>query len=134
MVIPGMVTFTGVVFGNTVVFFGEQLLHIYSDSDVVVAEGLIRLVCVCAPYALCGIMEVLVGVLRGMNCAILPVIVSLLGACGLRLLWIATVFQKYRSPRTLYLSYPISWFVTICVHVICLLVVRHHIKKRLRAV
>lgn len=130
----GMVTFTGVVFGNTVVFFGEQLLHIYSDSDVVVAEGLIRLVCVCAPYALCGIMEVLVGVLRGMNCAILPVIVSLLGACGLRLLWIATVFQKYRSPRTLYLSYPISWFVTICVHVICLLVVRHHIKKRLRAV
>jgi putative MATE family efflux protein len=123
----GMVTFTGVVFGNTVVLFGEKLLHIYSDNDEVIAAGIVRLTWVCAPYALCGIMDVLVGVLRGLNCAILPVIVSLLGACGLRLLWIATVFQKYHTPKMLYVSYPVSWAVTICVHVICLFIVRKRI-------
>lgn len=125
----GMVTFTGLVFGNFMVLFGNKLLHIYSDSDAVVAAGLVRLVFVCGPYALCGIMDVLVGVLRGMNCSIMPVIVSLLGACGLRLLWIATVFQKYRTPQILYASYPISWAVTILVHVICLLVVRHRLHQ-----
>lgn len=125
-----MVTITGLVFGNTVVYFGDSLLHLYSSKAEVVAAGKVRLLYVCAPYFLCGVMDVLVGILRGLNCAIMPVIVSLLGACGLRLLWIATVFSSHRSPEMLYISYPISWSITISVHVICLIVIRHKIKKQ----
>lgn len=126
----GMVTVTGIVFGNAVVLCGRPLLHIYSTSEVVIEAGMVRLICVCTLYALCGIMDVLVGLLRGLGYSIMPVIVSLLGACGFRLLWIATVFQKVRTPGMLYLSYPISWTLTICVHLICFFVARRHVQKK----
>lgn len=126
----GMVSVTGIALGNLAVFFGTPLLHIYSDSSEVIAAGLVRMTFVCIPYALCGIMDVLVGVLRGLNCAVVPVIVSLLGACGLRLLWVATVFKRYPTPNMLYVSYPITWAVTICVHAICLFIVRRRVRKQ----
>ncbi len=109
----------GVVFGNLVVLFGRPLLHIYSDSSAVVDEGLIRMRYICSCYALCGMMDVMVGALRGIGSSVLPMVVSLLGACGLRLLWIATVFQTYHTTRVLYLSYIVTWTITTLVHVIC---------------
>lgn len=87
------VIITGLVLGNLTVLFGRPLLGIYTSSDEVVEVGMLRLIVICAPYALCGIMEVLVGALRGIGYSFMPMIVSLVGACGLRLLWIATVFQ-----------------------------------------
>lgn len=65
-------------------------------------------------------MDVLVGALRGIGYSIIPMIVSLVGACGLRLLWIATVFQipAYHSLTTVYLSYPITWTITLTVHAV----------------
>ena len=111
----------GVVFGNLAVIFGEGLLGIYTKSPEAIAAGMLRLSMICAPYALCGMMDVLVGALRGIGYSIMPMIVSLIGACGLRLLWIATVFQipEYHTQGTIYMSYPITWTVTITVHVIC---------------
>lgn len=111
---------TGLVLGNLAVFFGEALLRIYSPSADVIAAGMTRLQIICTLYALCGVMDVLVGALRGIGYSIIPMIVSLVGACGLRLLWIATVFQipKYHSLRTVYLSYPITWTITLTVHAI----------------
>lgn len=123
----GMVTVTGVLLGNLAYLFGDSLLHIYSESDAVVEAGMVRLLCICVPYFLCGVMDVLVGVLRGLNCAIIPVIVSLIGACGLRILWIITIFRAFKTPENLYVSYPITWTVTLSVHLICLCIVR---KKR----
>ena len=111
---------TGVVLGNLAVFFGESLLGIYSPSAEVVTAGMARLKIICTVYALCGVMDVLVGALRGIGYSIIPMIVSLVGACGLRLLWIATVFQipAYHSLTTVYLSYPITWTITLTVHAV----------------
>ena len=120
-----LVIITGLVLGNAAVFFGETLLGIYSASEPVIAEGMLRLQMICTVYALCGIMDVLVGALRGMGCSLVPMIVSLIGACGLRLLWISTVFQmpEYHSLQTVYISYPITWIITFTVHAITFIIV-----------
>lgn len=122
----------GVVFGNLAVLFGEELLGIYTKSPDAIAAGMIRLSLICAPYALCGMMDVLVGALRGIGYSIMPMIVSLIGACGLRLLWIATVFQipEYHTQRTIYMSYPITWTITMTVHAICFIWARRKIAKK----
>ncbi|MDE7415162.1 MAG: MATE family efflux transporter [Lachnospiraceae bacterium] len=114
------VIITGAVLGNLAVFFGETLLGIYSPSAEVIAAGMRRVRIICSVYALCGVMDVLVGALRGIGYSIIPMIVSLVGACGLRLLWIATVFQipEYHSLSTVYISYPITWTITLTVHAI----------------
>lgn len=117
------VLITGIILGNLIVIFGEELLGIYSTSQEVIAAGMLRLEIIGTTYALCGMMDVLVGALRGIGKSIMPMIVSLLGACGLRLLWIATVFQipEYHSTRTIYISYPITWTITFSVHAACLI-------------
>lgn len=114
------VIITGTVLGNLAVFFGETLLGIYSPSAEVIAAGMMRVRIICSVYALCGVMDVLVGALRGIGYSIIPMIVSLVGACGLRLLWIATVFQipEYHSLTTIYISYPITWTITLTVHAV----------------
>lgn len=111
------VVITGLLLGNLAVFFGNALLGIYSPSAEVIAAGMVRMKFICTVYALCGIMDVLVGALRGIGYSIIPMIVSLIGACGLRLLWIATVFQipEYHSLSTVYISYPITWTITLTV-------------------
>lgn len=111
---------TGVILGNLAVFFGESLLRMYSSNAEVIVAGMARLRIICTIYALCGIMDVLVGALRGIGYSVIPMIVSLVGACGLRLVWIATVFQlpQYHSLTTVYLSYPITWTITLTVHAV----------------
>lgn len=125
------VTAVGLLLGNLAVIFGEQLLRIYSDSPDVIAAGMIRLRYISRLYALCGIMDVLVGALRGIGCSITPMIVSVIGACGLRLIWIATVFTipEYHSVETVFLSYPITWIITASVHLICYIIVRKRVKR-----
>lgn len=114
-----IVVVVGVVLGNAAVIFGRPLLHIYSDNPEVVEAGLVRLEYICRFYALCGIMDVMVGALRGIGYSVMPMIVSMLGACGLRLLWIATVFQIYHTTDMLYLSYIVTWSITALVHMLC---------------
>ncbi len=128
----GCVITVGLLMGNLAVFFGEPLLGIYSDTPDVIAAGMIRLKIICGTYALCGIMDVMVGALRGIGYSVMPMIVSLLGACGLRLLWLATVFQmpEYHTIETVYLSYPITWTITLAVHIICYIWARGRIRKK----
>ena len=71
--------------------------HIYSSDPEVIQYGLMRMQVICTVYFLCGMMDVLVGSLRGLNYSVLPMIVSLAGACGLRIVWIFTIFQWHRS-------------------------------------
>lgn len=125
------VTVTGLVLGGLAVFFGKELLFLYSTKEEVIAQGMVRLKWICTFYALCGIMDVMVGALRGLGYSVMPMIVSLLGACGLRILWIFTVFRipEYHTTKVLYLSYPMSWTITIVIHVICFLVVRRKFPK-----
>ncbi len=111
----GCVIVTGLLFGWMVYGFGRPLLHIYSNSSHVINAGMARMRIILLPYALCGMMDVVVGVLRGMGCSVGPMIMSLIGACGLRLVWIATVFQlpQFHNISTVYVSYPITWAVTL---------------------
>lgn len=120
------VIFTGILFGWTVLFFGRPLMSIYTDNPEVIEAGIERMSVIAFTYFLCGMMDVLVGVLRGLGCSVTPMIVSLIGVCGSRFLWLGTVFQmeSFHTPMTIFLSYPISWILTIIVHVICLLIVR----------
>ena len=115
---------TGLVLGGGAALAGAPLLHFYSSDEAVVAAGLARLHVISATYLLCGTMDVLASCLRGRGYSVLPMVVSLVGSCLLRLVWIATIFQLFRSTTTLYISYPISWILTALVHLICLLVVR----------
>ena len=105
----------------------------YSTSPEVIAAGMVRLQYICKVYFLCGIMDVFVGALRGIGYSIMPMFVSLLGACGLRLLWLATVFQipQYHTQDIIYLSYPITWVITFTVHALCYIWARKQVDKKL---
>ena len=115
------------------VLFGHQLLHIYSSNPDVIAAGMVRLHIISATYALCGIMDVMVGALRGLNYSVLPMVVSLVGACGLRLVWIATVFQmpEFHTVQIVYLSYPITWIITLSTHILCYCIIKRRLTKKL---
>ena len=104
---------TGIVLGTTMYTFGPQLLGIYiTDSAQAIEYGLVRLSYICAVYFLCGLMDVSTGALRGMGSSLVPMMISVLGVCGIRLLWIATVFRTYHTTDCLYLSYGVSWTIT----------------------
>jgi len=122
----------GLVLGNVVYFFGEPLLGLYTDSAEVVAAGMKRLSIICVTYALCGVMDSMVGALRGLGYSIMPMIVSLLGACAFRIAWISVLFQveRFHTIDTVYFAYPISWSLTLAVHVICFIIVRSRLKKK----
>lgn len=115
----GAVIVIGLVLGNGAVFFGHQLLGIYSSDAEVIAYGINRMKVLATWYFLCGMMDVMVGSLRGMGYSLMPMIVSLLGACGLRVLWIFTIFQWKNTLFSLYLSYPVTWTITFLAHFIC---------------
>lgn len=122
----------GGVMGNAVYLFGEPLLGLYTDSPVVVAAGMKRLSVICTTYALCGMMDVMVGSLRGLGYSVMPMIVSLLGACAFRMAWISVLFmsERFHTIETVYYAYPVSWTVTLGVHIICFLIVRRKLRKQ----
>lgn len=111
----------GLTLGRLVTCLGPQLLSIYSDSFAVISAGMDRLEIVCSTYALYGIMEVMVGSLRGLGYSVLPMLVSLIGVCLLRLIWVFTVFQipAFHTVQTVYWSYPLSWSLTFLAHLLC---------------
>lgn len=119
----GLVTLFGVSLGSAALMLGPSLLKVYGASAEEIEFGLIRLGVICSTYFLCGIMDTLVGIMRGLGYAILPMFVSLTGACLLRVVWVMTVFQAYRSLKVLYISYPVTWIVTASTHLICLIIV-----------
>ena len=120
------VVVTGLVLGYSGLLFGRQLLGLYTTGAETIEAGLVRMKVIFSIYFLCGIMDVMVGGLRGIGYSIMPMIVSLVGACGIRLIWIATVFQipEYHTIKTIYLSYPVSWIITITAHVVCYIIAR----------
>ncbi|HKM35268.1 MAG TPA: MATE family efflux transporter [Lachnospiraceae bacterium] len=129
-----IVTVVGLVLGNIVHFLGPVLLKLYTTDPEVISFGMRRLFYICGPYFLCGVMDTLVGCLRGMGRSILPMLVSLTGACLFRIIWIYTVFATNRTLEVLYISYPISWTITALVHFICFMLiyrkVRNHMIKK----
>ena len=120
----GFAVVFGLVLGNLVYLFGTPLAGIYAPGEPdVIQQALVRMGYICCPYFICGIMDVLVGVLRGLGSSIIPMFTSIVGACGLRLLWVAFVFPVYRTPACLYLSYPVTWSITALFHLLFLMLV-----------
>lgn len=105
----------GGVLGVGAYLSAGTLLQIYTTDAEVVQIGIIRMAILCAPYFLCGIMDVMVGSLRGLGHSLIPMIVSLIGVCGMRLIWVYTLFRMNMNLGLLYASYPISWILTFAV-------------------
>ena len=128
-----IVTSVGLILSTIVEVFAYQLLGIYSADADVISYGIERLHVVCLTYFLCGLMDTACGSIRGLGYSIAPTLVSLAGACGLRILWIYTVFQVHRTQFVLYLSYPVSWVVTFIAHIICFIIFSKKWKRKIEA-
>jgi putative MATE family efflux protein len=114
----GCVLVTGFAMGTLICGFGEQLLSIYiTDSAEAVAWGLVRMGIIARFYFLCGVMDVSTGALRGLGASVSPMVISVLGVCGVRIGWIATIFQipRFHTPQCLYSSYIFSWTLTFLI-------------------
>ena len=111
----------GFVLGMLCIWQGKNLIGIYSTSPNVIDMGYERLSLMMTTYFLCGIMDTMVGALRGIGYSMQPMIVSLIGVCGLRLAWIATIVQipQFHTIRMVYMSYPVTWIITLIAHLIC---------------
>ena len=129
----GVVTVVGLVLGWGAVLGGHQLLGIYSSDPEVLSFGMRRLRIICGTYFLCGLMDCMVGSLRGMGYSVIPMFVSLTGACAFRVFWIFTIFAVNRTLEVLYLSYPVSWIITAASHMVTYYIVRKHFPKEDKA-
>lgn len=125
-----LVLTVGALMGGLAYLFAGSLLRIYTVDPEVIQYGILRMGIICVPYFLCGMMDVAVGALRGMGYAIMPMLVSLTGACLLRVVWIYTIFQRYHTLKCLYISYPVSWGLTFAVHMVCFLIVYRKLLKK----
>ena len=106
--------------------FAPQLLSIYiTDSADAISYGVLRMSVVCFTYCLCGLMDTTTGALRGMGASLMPMIISVLGVCGVRMGWILTIFQlpQFHTPWWLYISYPISWTLTFSLQFLAFILV-----------
>ncbi len=114
----------GAALGGFLMLCRGWLYRIYTSDPAVIAAAGMRTDIIAPTYFLCGMMEVMVGLLRGMGSSVTPMVVSILGACVLRIVWIITVFPMDPTLTTLYLSYPVSWLITFATHTACYLVIK----------
>lgn len=121
--------------GGVILLFCEPLVRLYVQTDAAVEAGVNRIFLILATYFLCGIMDTLAYSLRGIGYSLTPTIVSLIGACGLRVLWIYIVFPlpEMHTLNGLMLSYPVSWAATCAVHLVFYLILLKKAKRKLSA-
>lgn len=107
-----------VTLSTVVCLFADKLACIYSVDAQVIEVAVIRLLIICSCYALCSVMDVIPGVIRGMGYSVTPTIITLTGACAFRIIWVATIFQHFKTLKVLLIAYPFSWGITIVAHLI----------------
>ncbi len=117
------------VLGCGAYFFGPQILKIYTDDPQVIQCGMEIMAYTTIPYFLCGMMDLFPGALRGMGHSAVPMILSVIGTVGMRILWVFGLFPSHRSLRFLFISYPASWTVTILLQVVCFYFVRRKVHR-----
>lgn len=118
--------------GGGACVFGKQLLHIYTSDSEVITCGMEILLYTTATYFLCGIMDLIPGALRGMGHSTVPMILSIIGTVGTRIVWIYGIFPLQRTLRFLFISYPASWLFTILMQVICFFFVRKNVYREMK--
>lgn len=131
-------TTIALILGGGAYLFGPELLKIYTDDPQVISCGMEILLYTTVTYFLCGWMDLFPGSLRGMGKSIVPMILSVIGTVGTRIVWIFGIFPRFRSLKILFISYPVSWIITIILQVICFIFVRRIVyvplKKREAAI
>lgn len=128
------VTITGLIIGLAAYIFRTPLLELYiPNNPEAVAFGIERMTIICTTYFICGIMDVFTGCLRGLGASMTPMIISLLGACASRIIWVSTIFKIYHTMAVLYLCYPISWLLTVIAQLTCYLIIKKRTINRINA-
>ena len=122
-----------VVLGCICYGFGPEILQIYTEDDEVIACGMEILAYTTITYFLCGWMDLFPGALRGMGYSAVPMVLSVIGTVGTRVVWIFCIFPYHRSLAILFISYPASWIITIVLQVICFYFVRRRVHRRSQA-
>lgn len=118
------VTLIGIITGYLLLIFAHPLLSLYSPgNESVISYGILRLKFIIPLYFTCGIMDTLAGILRGMGTSFMPMVASILGVCGIRIIWIFTVFKKFHTLEVLFTSYPVTWVVTAVFQLIFTIIV-----------
>lgn len=112
---------------------GGEILKVYTEDPEVIRCGVEILSITTVPYFLCGIMDLFPGALRGMGHSGVPMILSIIGTVGTRIVWIFWIFPQHRSLYTLFISYPASWFITIVLQVVCFVFVRRTVHGQLKS-
>lgn len=120
----GLTVVVSLLLGVGSYLFGSQLLHVYTKSADVVACGVEIMLYTTVTYFLCGIMDLFPGALRGMGHSTVPMILSVIGTVGTRIVWIYGIFPYHRALDFLFISYPVSWMLTIVMQMICFYFVR----------
>ena len=120
---------TALTLGCSAYFFGPEILKIYTKDSEVIQCGMEIMAYTTVPYFLCGIMDLFPGALRGMGHSAVPMILSVIGTVGTRIVWIFGLFPNHRSLSLLFISYPASWILTIVMQVICFYFVRRKVHK-----
>lgn len=117
------------VLGGSVYLLGPKILRIYSTQEDVIACGMEVLTYTTFSYFLCGLMDLFPGALRGMGYSAVPMVLSIIGTVGVRILWIYGLFPAHQTLAFLFVSYPASWIATIVMQVICFWFVRRRVYR-----
>ncbi len=120
----------GLSIGALFTLFGPWLLALFTETPAAISQGHVRLAIVCLPYFLYGMTDVLTGALRGLGSSIAPMLVSILGMCGLRFVWCTAIFPLHPTGPMLMICYPITWIIALIALVACFFLVRHRVYKR----
>ena len=118
------------VLGGGSYIFGSQILRIYSENEEVIRCGMEILSYTTLTYFLCGFMDLFPGAMRGMGFSAAPMMLSIVGTVGTRIVWIFGIFPRYRSLSVLFISYPVSWILTIAMQVVCFFIVRRKVHEK----
>ncbi len=119
----------GIAMSSLTVIFGENLLAIYNNDPEVIKYGMIRIYYIVIPYFVCGIMDVMMGTLRGMGYSLVPTLASLIGTCLMRVVWVMVIFAQSPTLETLFPVYVISWAATSLFLAIYFFIVRKKLPK-----
>lgn len=125
----GVVFGVGVAMGGLFTLFAPQLISIYNTNPEVIRQGALRMTVICSTYFLCGLMEVSVGQLRGLGYSMLPMVSTLTGVCGFRILWVYTVFPLFPTLVTLSWSYSVSWLITFLFQIVTYAVIQRNMPR-----
>ena len=122
----------GLLMGGGAYLFGPELLHIYTSDEAVITCGMEILLYTTVTYFLCGIMDLIPGALRGMGRSAVPMLLSVIGTVGTRIIWIYLIFPAHRSLAVLFISYPVSWLATIIMQAACFFFVRRNVHSKMK--